>query len=507
MHINDYVQLVGTLMGIAGFVMYLLDKAGLKKFAHLPRCALLLIGSMCLIIALVSLLWSTRNHFSRSQEQAAEIITGDMSLKFIGLNNLLGLLNNTNDELQKAKQQSMAALSSEEKERIKDTFSRYLRDYAMGQINDVAEHKRPEGRWFDALKATNVPMKDVNIFYDTLFASSVEDFRDYHEFIITNMDLLLSSDWMDRAIALKDSIVHCYTYGMYYGYLGLLADMPSDVRKFFYDSTSTLLTNFPDIREFKSQKEGAEVSLEKDDASRIANKYLQKVNEFTIDLSEFVGVQNRKADEAASELRQLKDKQDVNKILKEKIGLEKKEVGNLQNEAKLKRQKIDSLKESLRKKNQLKPDDDQWLMWGKIIKFATVKLYRDAISSLDTYLGYVKGKDAASPVYVAAAKAFYRLLEGDGAMVRMQGIPLDSMGVLVFGFENNLPHSCVKVGDILLFSKNEPVHRHEDFFRLSSMAGSKSLVLYRLNRVGNFERLTVYPTNGDPKIGVLDLRE
>ena len=86
---------------------------------------------------------------------------------------------------------------------------------------------------------------------------------------------------------------------------------------------------------------------------------------------------------------------------------------------------------------------------------------------------------------------------------------LDSINaqVIVIGIENNQKHSCINVGDIILFSKKQPVTSVDKFFEIAKTSEKRQLTVYRLNSKEEFELIDLYPVQTDPKIGVCNLFE
>jgi hypothetical protein len=484
--IKTFLQWFTTIISVASFFMYLFDKAKWRRFKKVSSRTLIFLtiifAFISIILAVTTTITDKRKNgevFSREQEQAAETVVGDMVLKFGTINNELSNLK-VLDETWHAAQNKMKNLENDKQE-ISHDFAQYLQ-YRIKEIDKIDITTRPPDNVISLLKNTKMPIRDIYAFYDTGYSATIDDFRSIYTNMSDQGDFLLKSDWLNKAFELEIEITRKSTEGMYYGLLELVAEMPKKGFNEFYATFAPSFTEFPDTK-----------SLTVDEARNLGEKAFKKCDELINQLSTTIGSKNIDIELLQQDVDRVKVKQEILGTLKSELSSRKVEVGIIQ--------------DSLREKCKINISDDQWLMWGKIIKLASAEMYIDVQSSLDEYLRYNMLKDKNADVYVQKAKLYYALLsdlklENKNAL---EDLEIMHIGVIVVAFENDVAHSSVKIGDIILKQNEKIIHTNNDL--KSANGNTQELLILRFNQQGTYSFLNIKTVKNDPKIGTCNLRE
>lgn len=172
----------------------------------------------------------------------------------------------------------------------------------------------------------------------------------------------------------------------------------------------------------------------------------------------------------------------------------KKDIDDLQ-------KTLEGQKQLLREKTAPKEGDDPYLVWGKALRFLTVKMYEDAISALQFYLLQVKDTDKDAPVYVPAAINFIKSISSTGI----------DYGVLVAAYEPGKPqHSVYKIGDIIVAINKMPCKNTNDFKKIRGGIPSDSSYkasILRPDEKGILKIIDLEIPEGQPKIAIMSLKE
>lgn len=149
-------------------------------------------------------------------------------------------------------------------------------------------------------------------------------------------------------------------------------------------------------------------------------------------------------------------------------------------------------------KCQPKPEDDEWMIWGKMLRLLSAKQNEEALKVLDAFEEYMQNKGDEVKYYTTPVEFFIK----DYLWKTYIG------GVVVMGFQNDQAHSCIKVGDIIIAINNRPFRNVDEMKTIRSEEGKKAPAkILRLNNQDRFDVLTMVYNENDPLIGLLDLME
>lgn len=139
------------------------------------------------------------------------------------------------------------------------------------------------------------------------------------------------------------------------------------------------------------------------------------------------------------------------------------------------------------------PDDDPATLWGKALRFRTVKLPEGALEALALL------REKHSPEHPEAA------IDALEAIVRLDGDePPAQGGIVVFGFEPPATnHAVFLVGDVIVERGGTPVRWFNDY----ATNRASDCVFYRLDATGAFRRHEATIPEGQPRTGLYETVE
>lgn len=162
---------------------------------------------------------------------------------------------------------------------------------------------------------------------------------------------------------------------------------------------------------------------------------------------------------------------------------------------------LEKQKQALREKFAPRETDKPYLVWGKALRFLTVKMYDDAIKAFQFYMNQVKETDSESLVYVPSAINFVNSIGSTGI----------DYGLLVTGYEPGKPQNpFYKIGDIIIAVNNTVCRNFNDYKKIKesiSTDSSFTVTIMRANKEGKFEVIDVKMPPGQNKVALMDLCE
>ena len=156
-------------------------------------------------------------------------------------------------------------------------------------------------------------------------------------------------------------------------------------------------------------------------------------------------------------------------------------------------------------------DDDQWKMWGKVLRLSSFlrlhrenniipaeDIYRDIERFLDEFILRNKEKDSNVEVYAQSAKHYFRLLSQN---------KIEDCGILTFAVQDNQTHPFLQPGDIVLECNGEKVMTADKFFAMGKKDTPNKIKRLRFDQEGNPDTFDYTSIPGSPAVGYLELRE
>lgn len=393
-----------------------------------------------------------------------------------------------------------------------------------------------------------IDVSEIEVFHRTFYPSYFDDAAHSLEVLETFLRMetvpeisLVSNEVNTKAFAHATNL-------LYYCYLELLSAMPAKALK-NYTELSTYWENYPTHTMLNLPKEEYE-RLEKIELEKIEGLNQQIAVRTT---EQVVGLEReeRKLNELKKKAEEQKktDTAPTRPAATAPSGTEAeiiqraKHVEQLSAEVTGKQQQLQDterkIEDSLRRimeKCRLTPDDDQYLMWGKIVRLATImnrtavrraaskkqnehdkaearskgydvsgwfevtyslttgEMLRQLLDELDRYRDYFP--ETAS--YVPAIKQFY-------AGVEKGAFPLS--GLAVMGTKDNLPHPVLQTGDILIARKGIAVTNVTGYKNAKEQPGEDTFTFLRRDAAGKLNKLQQSVPENNVLVGFLELQE
>ena len=153
---------------------------------------------------------------------------------------------------------------------------------------------------------------------------------------------------------------------------------------------------------------------------------------------------------------------------------------------------IAATRERIRKKFAPQDDDDVGILWGKALRFMSVKMPEDAKLCIDALRKRNTSEFPAAALDVA-----------ESIFLSKTEVPFHG-GVLVCGYEPPATsHAIYNIGDVITKVNEKPCMRYEDY---RAKAGDK-YTIYRRNAKGEFEELAATMPDGQPRVALVNLIE
>jgi hypothetical protein len=394
------------------------------------------------------------------------------------------------------------------KQRVKDNLEFHRKEIQRQKRDTAAFHLNPHQHFM--LYIWSISIADINVFHQFSYPS----FFDGAYERIDALEAYLGMDAIFKTFASSNEINRQITKHVanatYFGYLRLLSSMPKKAAK-SYKELSISWANIPTH---------TSLNLKKEEYERLGNIELDKINVLSGSIGNLTTEQTWRlewekrnlaqltVDAAAKEERAQEISAQFERVMKIAV-----DVGAKRQQLEDVRKKMDEISLEAFKKYELKPDDDQSFMWGKILRltnlmsiasesrrtakieldklnaeaiakgidmpnrqevqftFTTGDMLREVHRNLDTYLlHFADAKD-----YIPAVKQFYTLVESNEYSLG---------GMIVVGTKDNLPHPVLKTGDIVLARKGKRVNNTDDYRGAKEAVGDDVLTFLRMGTNG-----------------------
>jgi len=168
----------------------------------------------------------------------------------------------------------------------------------------------------------------------------------------------------------------------------------------------------------------------------------------------------------------------------------------------LRKELEESLNEA-RKKFAPAPEDDENMLWGKMLRFLNLKLYDEAITCVDAIREKVRATDEHAEAYCAAA---VRFINGIGRT----GI---DYGMMVVGYEPGKPvHEQYQIGDVIIALNGTPCHNYSEYTGLKEALepdSPRTVVVLRAagDGSGALEQVELTIPPDAPRVAMRDMTE
>jgi hypothetical protein len=414
-----------------------------------------------------------RYESQRQLEQVSNAVIGDIGLKMTRLNAELDGVAEVSKKWMAFYQLMVMPGDTVYKTQARLAFIQLI-NYREQQLQNIDYQSPLTDHYLNVLTKSKVPLEDVQAFYTTAYRLFFDEAAGYYASLksFANMPVQGWSLQTGEMMLLRERMLYYNGETLYYNILELIADMPESSVQ-VYHRFSAQLTHFPSTP--KMGKDAARAAAEKS-----LNMYQKALNEYAA----LTGQANKDVKELEKDVERLALKQ-------QKVDLLKEEVKTVES-------RLDQSKANLLKKCQPVPDDDEWMIWGKMLRLLSVKMNKEALEILKAFEIKMKSKGETVEVYTKPIELFI----ANHLWKEYNG------GAVVIGFEDDKPHSCLKIGDIAVKVNGEKFENVSGMSALRKKFGKTTPVtILRMTARGNLEILVVNYKDGDPRVAFLDLME
>ncbi|MDR3261103.1 MAG: TIR domain-containing protein [Tannerella sp.] len=384
----------------------------------------------------------------------------------------------------------------------------------------------------EVLSRNGVNVTEIKAFYSMALPRDAEGVLSYLDYLQVFAREPFITGIKDQYAQSNYDYLECAGKSTYYYFLGLLTTMPQDVYADFRKMRQHL-NNFSEIP--------LELSFEEYESQGDAMS--RRAEEVVKTMESRVDVEDESTQKIRNQLEQIEKKIDAKKENAEKeIDARIRNIQKLSADVVEKHQllqetetKIEESLRSLIEKCKLSPDDDQYLMWGKIVRIATSmartaerRMESEKLNRQDKAAAEAKGLDVSdrfevkysltvdemlqeiharleqymkyfpeAKSYVPAVKEFYREVK-DGKQTLN--------GIIVVGTKDDVPHPVYKVGDIVIARKGKPMNSTEEYKSTATTAGEDQVTLLRINGGKLQKRTEAFPKT-EVLVGFLVMKE
>ncbi|MCL2041529.1 MAG: toll/interleukin-1 receptor domain-containing protein [Bacteroidales bacterium] len=433
--------------------------------------------------------------------------TNLMSVGIANMNHNLNIARSAHDEWGKFRNK-LSRVQPQEIPTVKQEFVAWIENQ-KNSIQRVNPELKISNETATVLNRYNIKTSEIIAFYSIALPHDIEDAIHYLDQlqVYANDDYI--ADIYDKFVRLNYQFLEASGKSTYYYFLGLLTTMPKEVYKDFY-KMQQYLNNFSEIP----------LNLSYDEYESKGDAMLRNAEQIVMEMGSIVNTEDRDVEDIQNQLKEIKE---FMAMEQQQQQLQEMEV------------KIEESFRNIIEDCKLSPNDDQYLMWGKIVHIATSmaqttarrmeterldkhdketaqakgydvsnwfsvkysltmdEVLQEIITRLDQYMKYFPD----TKNYIPAVKQFYTNVK-DGKQ------PLN--GMVVIGTKDDIPHPIFKIGDIVLSRKDKTVNSTTDYKSVAKTERDDTVVFLRLHE-GKLQKHTEVVPETEVLIGFLVLKE
>ena len=460
------------------------------------------IGAAALCIAATGfLVFGSGNSLHECREQVAGMVS-----KLSMVNVLIDEANSIAESWVEFYDKYDDASSVYAKKELVESMGRTL-DFYAGEIEDFGntDTLHLDERQKKALRRSGLDPAAVEIFHNSLFPTFVADLEDHIAILRAYLGHAEISEVSVSTARINAEIFALSANSLYYAFMSETSDLQAKAMEPYLE-VSASWTNLPSETGPGASKEEYE-RLQALEWNKISG-LMADVGYMTTSQVRDLEIAESRAEKLAEDVKALKIQEEVIEHV-DRIISKTDELSSRQKELQEAADKIDEMVRSTIEKCRLNPDDDQYYMWGKIIRLGSLMsltqasrenaaqereadrqeaeklgfdtsgwfepVYRyspddildELLSGLDEYAGYFP----ETLSYVPQAKLYFSAVcSGD----------MRPGGMIVIATKDNLPHPVLKIGDIVLARNGQAVNTADEF-SASKNTGSDEMVYLRMD--------------------------
>ena len=433
-------------------------------------------------------------------------------------------------------------------EGVLENWKEFVKDYDEEELaylqKDIQEAVDHADRNLQAFKPLEFSEEELSVLRKNgVEIEELEAFSLYAETMHDDVDAFLENFILFSNTPVNDYIAELpeYSYqslvlslkGLYYGTLAIYKTLPVTIYDKLYQVTPqlALLSDIPlslTKEDYEAHQQGVMMELE-----RVVGKMRANTNDL-------------KGEVELMEQKQMKMEEDLQKMYVEKrlqdvdekraaIAKRKAEV------AEADRQLADLYLDAL-KKFELQPTDDQWEMWGKIVRIAKLaqiskKSEEDGMRQHEELVAVAKEKGISTdhlvaPMYSITAKDKYQNVDkwlirykelnpsedvavyAEAARAYYKAVAsshLDpEVGIILVATKDNERHPVYQIGDIVIERAGTPINTADQYFAMSDdpkVRENNEVKVLRLTNGRLVEKTLVIPADCSVLVGFSELHE
>ncbi len=371
---------------------------------------------------------------------------------------------------------------------LQEEYARFLHSW-----NDISlKNSEPSETLKNRILETPIDPADFSAHYDSL-KDSYKRFRESGENLMKRLDknsILNQSEKLKIIKLNRDSfelVSEIYTYGVMAQFLKVSPAAYAE----FKSQVATYWRTLPLLSEEWIR-----------DEKTMNDVLMQKVNALDANLKELATFLGNQTSVLRDEKRRYEDNliamgataEQAKEIVEKTLSNVAKgaQVKELTEQLQKKKQDLAELHEKMKKKFAPLPTDDPGILWGKALRFISVKLYDAALNAVSV-LRQQKSSQFPEPVCRAAE-----------AYIKLQGGSPITNGVMVCFFEPPATsHAIFQLGDIVTAVNGKPCTKTSEYNRTK---GNK-LLIWRLNEKGVFISHEAIMPDAQPRAALVNLTE
>ena len=481
-----------------------------------------LIAVVVIVLGVVAGMYFT-NH--KKYGQLSNEIAMSMMTEIVKLNNNIlaaeGVLENWKEFVKDYDEEELAYLQKDIQEAV-DHADRNLQAFKPLEFSEEE---------LSVLRKNGVEMEELEAF--SLYAETMHDDVDA---FLENFVLFSNTPVNDYIAELPE-----YSYqslvlslkGLYYGTLAIYKTLPVTIYDKLYQLTPqlALMSDIPlslTKEDYDALQQGVMMELE-----RVVGKMRANTNDLKSEV-ELMEQKQKKMEEDLQKMYVEKRLQDVDEK-RAAIAKRKAEV------AEADRQLADLYLDAL-KKFELQPTDDQWEMWGKIVRIAKLaqiskKSEEDGMRQHEELVAVAKEKGISTdhlvaPMYSITAKDKYQNVDkwlvrykelnpsedvsvyAEAARAYYKAVASSQLdpevGIILVATKDNERHPVYQIGDIVIERAGTPISTADQYFAMSDdleVQENNEVKVLRLTNGRLVERTLVIPAGCKVLVGFSELHE
>jgi TolA-binding protein len=465
-----------------------------------------------LLLAAGVFLW----HNYREQQYFTQLCieqTNLMSAGIANINHNLNIAKSAHDEWDKFRSK-LSRTRRQDIPKVKQEFTARIEEVLKKSIQPVNPDLKISDEAAIVLNRYSIKTSEIVAFYSMVLPLDVEEVSRYLDQLQRYANEEYITESSDKFAHLSYQVLEASDKSTYYYFLGLLATMPKNVYKDFYKMQQHL-NHFSEIPlnlsfdEYESKGDAMSKNMEKiimemgsivSTDSRDIEKQQSQLDDMQNRLDEIYSNKNKKDDATKKEIVQR-----ISNIQKLTADVVKRQQQLQEME-----EKIEASTRNIIEQCKLLPGDDQYLMWGKIVRIATGmartatrRMESEHLNKQDKERAQAKGYDVSewfevkyslttdeilqevstrleqymqyfpeTKTYAPAVKQFYTDVKNGKQALN---------GMVMIGTKDDIPHPVFKIGDIVLSRKGKAVNSTEDYRSGAKIEGDDAVVFLRLN--------------------------